>query len=352
MENFRADSEREVTTAANGGERRVTCASCGKQVAPGARFCVHCGAEQSVPTPIAVVAAASMSRSGRREAANAAHAEPVHRPSPRDSSAAPAADPTPLAPPAQTGVANDGHDSPTRPAYADAPQRRGLLLALLAACVVVAIAAAGTFIWRLEGERTKAAAENAAAPTTSPAAPTTSPAAPVAAPSASVEAPPATPPEPSTLAEPPPLPGAEEAQSNVSPPPAAPAHAETGAPVEIKPLPPHPAATRSAQPRVAPGKAPSAASHAQGPAGQSESASRSAPAPAAAPPVEKVGAAQPAASRGSVRWKRLDEELSQCTREDFIARVICGQRVRFRYCDGYWGKVPQCPGNPAPERGQ
>ncbi|HSC23913.1 MAG TPA: hypothetical protein VLG08_09380 [Casimicrobiaceae bacterium] len=52
-------------------------------------------------------------------------------------------------------------------------------------------------------------------------------------------------------------------------------------------------------------------------------------------------------------WRRLDDELAQCTRADFITRVVCGQRARFRYCDGYWGKVPQCPGNPSTtEHGQ
>ena len=31
--------------------------------------------------------------------------------------------------------------------------------------------------------------------------------------------------------------------------------------------------------------------------------------------------------------------------------LICGQRVRIQYCEGYWGKVPQCPGMTAnPER--
>jgi hypothetical protein len=54
----------------------------------------------------------------------------------------------------------------------------------------------------------------------------------------------------------------------------------------------------------------------------------------------------------SDRWTRMNEEMSRCTREDFITRVICSQRVRFRYCEGYWGKVEQCPASPPPERGQ
>jgi hypothetical protein len=48
----------------------------------------------------------------------------------------------------------------------------------------------------------------------------------------------------------------------------------------------------------------------------------------------------------------MSEELSRCTRQNFIERVVCDQRVRVRYCDGYWGKVAQCPGAPAPDHGQ
>jgi hypothetical protein len=40
--------------------------------------------------------------------------------------------------------------------------------------------------------------------------------------------------------------------------------------------------------------------------------------------------------------KALDAALGQCG-GNFMARIVCGQRARFRYCDGYWGRVPQCP---------
>ncbi len=53
----------------------------------------------------------------------------------------------------------------------------------------------------------------------------------------------------------------------------------------------------------------------------------------------------------SDRWARMDADLAKCTHEDFISRVICGQRVRFRYCGDFWGKVPQCPGSPAIDHG-
>ncbi len=77
--------------------------------------------------------------------------------------------------------------------------------------------------------------------------------------------------------------------------------------------------------------------------------------PAAHPavaPVAPAAKAEPVPS-AQERWSRMKDDLSRCTREDFITRVICGQRVRFRYCDGYWGKVPECPAaNSFPDHGQ
>jgi len=48
----------------------------------------------------------------------------------------------------------------------------------------------------------------------------------------------------------------------------------------------------------------------------------------------------------------MQDDLQRCTREDFITRVVCDQRVRPRYCSGYWGKVAQCPGAAAADHGQ
>ena len=42
------------------------------------------------------------------------------------------------------------------------------------------------------------------------------------------------------------------------------------------------------------------------------------------------------------RLQALDAALAQCG-GNFIERIVCGQRARFRYCDGYWGRVAQCP---------
>ncbi|MGE5090020.1 MAG: hypothetical protein ACM3QY_12900 [Candidatus Levyibacteriota bacterium] len=42
------------------------------------------------------------------------------------------------------------------------------------------------------------------------------------------------------------------------------------------------------------------------------------------------------------RWAALDDALARCS-GNFVERIVCGQRARFRYCGGYWGRVPQCP---------
>jgi hypothetical protein len=304
------------------------------------RYCIHCGAEQSVPTPIAAVAAA-MARGQPREAANAAHAEPARavlsdatRPE-----AAPAA--ATLTRPATAQAANS--PPPTPPAYDGGPPH-GRLAAVLVGCLVaVTIALAAVALWRADrgaavtpgdanGSATAASGAPAAtgrrASTETPPAPGVQETSETASSLASVPA--ATNPAPGTPA------------SSTELPPTAATSGPASAPVEIKALPPHAPARRSAQ-RSAP--------------------DNTAPAPPT-PPVRQPGAAPApvaearsvapthAAARVTDRWQNLDNEISRCTREDFITRVICGQRARFRYCDGYWGKVAQCPGNPAVERGQ
>ncbi len=44
--------------------------------------------------------------------------------------------------------------------------------------------------------------------------------------------------------------------------------------------------------------------------------------------------------------------MGACAGEEFLGRIVCEQRVRFDYCDGYWGQKVQCPGNPQNEQGQ
>lgn len=42
------------------------------------------------------------------------------------------------------------------------------------------------------------------------------------------------------------------------------------------------------------------------------------------------------------RWETMSAALSSCARESFLADVVCAERVRHQYCEGFWGQVPQC----------
>jgi hypothetical protein len=44
------------------------------------------------------------------------------------------------------------------------------------------------------------------------------------------------------------------------------------------------------------------------------------------------------------RWQNMRDALAECDRLGMFDGLICGQRVRIQYCEGYWGKVAQCPG--------
>lgn len=44
------------------------------------------------------------------------------------------------------------------------------------------------------------------------------------------------------------------------------------------------------------------------------------------------------------RWQNMRDGLARCDSEGVFNGIICGQRVRIQYCEGYWGKVAQCPG--------
>jgi hypothetical protein len=63
--------------------------------------------------------------------------------------------------------------------------------------------------------------------------------------------------------------------------------------------------------------------------------------PDPAPPPQPEAAPAPAAPD---RWQLLSEAVARCAGEGVLAGVICEQRARWQYCDGYWGKVAQCPG--------
>jgi hypothetical protein len=86
---------------------------------------------------------------------------------------------------------------------------------------------------------------------------------------------------------------------------------------------------------------------------------RVAPAPASlGPPVDRFPAATepavvaPVAAADLVppareapapdRWQVMADQIARCGREGFLAGVVCEQRVRLKYCEGYWGVAAQC----------
>ncbi|HJU23209.1 MAG TPA: zinc-ribbon domain-containing protein [Casimicrobiaceae bacterium] len=329
-----------MTSGRNGGDRRTTCPACGKRVVAGARYCIHCGAEQDVPTPIAAVAAASLAKTRAREAANAAHADPAPRS--RDSQRKGAVATFPK----RRASAATGDGPRARPAYDDAPSRRRLAGALVVAGVLVAVASAAVIGTRFRHEPSGSSVDAATGTSAAPNLTTVNAeSAPATTPTQSAQA--ATPPEApvQTTTENPLSTNAPDASAAAAQP-AADASAPA-APIEIKPLPPHPATSRAAH-RASSTKTASAAEQPR----EQSSAVVSEPVQRAPPVAPTHVATQSAVSHPRDRWARMDDDLARCTREDFIARVVCGQRVRFHYCSGYWGKVSQCPGSPAPEHGQ
>jgi len=72
------------------------------------------------------------------------------------------------------------------------------------------------------------------------------------------------------------------------------------------------------------------------------------PPEAVAPPPEpvKIAAVAPPPPRPVPdQWQNMRDALAACDREGGLGGLICGQKVRIQYCDGYWGKVAQCPGS-------
>ena len=298
----------------------MNCAICGNDNQAGTRFCVHCGAALVAPagtSPQNTIAAAGAILSPKKPAAaGLSGSEPTATIPPYTPRAAP--------PPEQRRVAAPSVEpAPPIPAYNADPKRAGLIVVVIAAVGVLAAAAyvgfkvmsnrgAGDVLTRIETP-----------PSNTVPSPRTS---------GTNEAPPA--PEPPKAVEAP------------SAPPAS--------PVETRPATPeHPIA-----PPAPPPKAEAKATRAS-PSGQasrqqtSPSAGTPPSAPAAQPPVHAAAPAAPAAAPVQDRWAQFAEELHRCQGEAFLSRVVCDQRVRLHYCDGYWGKVPQCPGAIAnPDRGQ
>jgi ribosomal protein L40E len=50
-------------------------------------------------------------------------------------------------------------------------------------------------------------------------------------------------------------------------------------------------------------------------------------------------------------WRVMHVSLARCG-GDLIARIVCDQRVRRRFCEGHWGEAPACASGFANEHGQ
>jgi ribosomal protein L40E len=50
-------------------------------------------------------------------------------------------------------------------------------------------------------------------------------------------------------------------------------------------------------------------------------------------------------------WQAMHVSLAGCG-GDLIARIVCDQRVRRRFCEGHWGEAPECGSGFANDRGQ
>jgi hypothetical protein len=297
------------------------CIACGTENKAEARFCRQCGirlesalAETDSDVTIAVPAPAAPAAAGRDDEHTLITRWASQRPAEPAGEVAPAAaeDTIPAAIPAFIPA---GSAQPPAPA---APRRsRAWLIGTLA---VAAVALIGAFAYLVTGSG-KRPAEVAALPKAQP---------PAGAPAPAVVPPP---PAPVALT---PLP--------VEPPPAAapeplPAPAlvvETPPPATAQPPTPRPAKPAdSARERQ---KAERARREA------AEAARRAAAQPAPAPPPAPVAAPAPAPEPKPVsRWDQMAQENSACEAENFFARLACKERVRWKYCPGFWGKVPQCP---------
>lgn len=53
----------------------------------------------------------------------------------------------------------------------------------------------------------------------------------------------------------------------------------------------------------------------------------------------KTEATTPLPAADGPRWAQMRTELDACG----TFNLVCSEKVRWRYCKDYWGKVPECP---------
>jgi hypothetical protein len=116
------------------------------------------------------------------------------------------------------------------------------------------------------------------------------------------------------------------------------------------------AAMQTAEPPAPPAAKPDAPKH-------TVARQRAPPGVVAAPPEPALGTqtlavapvAAPVMTREAPRpdpAQVMTENLAQCANGGLLDRILCDQRVRREFCDGKWGKVPQCQSGVPNDHGQ
>ena len=300
----------------------MKCSICGTESKVDARFCSGCGATLILPKTDETML-------DRR---SAMYRRPV---------IVPAAPPAPVtAASANPPAGNAASPPPAIPSTASKSNTRAGALVL----VLIAVGIVGYFVYQVATTLgpSKATLSETSTPAAKSAEPPPSP--PPATGKAVAE------PTQSEIASPAPLSPTRPAMSEAAPPTAlAPKVAAPPAPVAPKKSsapsrakPPSPGKSAAAAPRRAGPKAPPTSPP---PSPDHEPLPPAAPVTVAAPPP------QPAPLQPD-RWQEMSDARARCAQESFIGRVICEQRVSFQYCNGYWGRVAQCPDaqNPNPGR--
>lgn len=59
--------------------------------------------------------------------------------------------------------------------------------------------------------------------------------------------------------------------------------------------------------------------------------------------VPMVAAMTPQQLAVRSRWDAMRDEIATCSTSDILDGAICRQRIRIRYCPGWWGQVEDCP---------
>src|SRR5437867_11015382 len=312
----------------------MKCGACGNENQPNAKFCVHCGAVLSQALPPSAATVPPRPAGGTIAPRPPPLAEPMANPS--ATATRPAATPPPPPPAIQAPSSPAPQAAASAPARVeDSPQKSTLIIGVIA--LLLLLSAGGYFGYRMlfVGEGRERVA-SVAAPK-----PDASTPASLSAPAKDVTG--SAPPEPG------PASAATTAAASVatsdetkSAAPSAPGASDTeqskGSPNKVGPRAAG-AAAKKAQPKAAvpvPEPAPP------------PPVTKAAPLPAK---VAAAASATPEPARPD-RWQLLHDALAQCTRENFLARVVCEQRERLKYCEGYWGQVPQCPAEQPKEHAQ